>query len=246
MASDIMGFVKFQDGSFASLVKEGATLSGTADELQTGGVGLNQVSGVSIGQAYSGKVAIAAHIVCIKDGTNTTPGTGNGFSYGYFLGPDGKIICLVQGGGGSSSGLSPLSKPVRMQTGVTLQAGSVAATDGVVSAACAVYCSDGTSDVFRGTGVDATQVSMTNKDGATLGQALAGKKLIKAYATYNATKGLNEDGAGVGAFFHESAEGQLKMMFPPCQGNSQDPVPWIPCYGTTVLQNDTLKVTATT
>ena len=51
MASDIMGFVKFQDGSFASLVKEGATLSGTADELQTGGVGLNQVSGVSIGQA---------------------------------------------------------------------------------------------------------------------------------------------------------------------------------------------------
>ena len=82
MASDIMGFVKFQDGSFASLVKEGATLSGTADELQTGGVGLNQVSGVSIGQAYSGKVAIAAHIGCIKDGTNTTPGTGNGFSYG--------------------------------------------------------------------------------------------------------------------------------------------------------------------
>ncbi len=246
MASDIMAFVKFSDGSMASLLKEGASLAGTADELQTGGTGLNQVSGVSIGQAYSGKTAVAAHVVCIKDGTSTAPSSGDGFSYGYFLGPDGKIICLVQGGGGSSSGLSQLSKPVVMQTGVTFQAAAVAATDGVVSAACAIYCTDGTSDVFRGTGSDATQVSMTNKDGATLGQALSGKRILKAYATYNATKGLNEDGAGVGAFFHESAEGQLKMMFPPCQGNSQDPVPWIPCYNTTVLQNDTLKVTATT
>jgi len=245
MASDIMGFVKFQDGSFASLLKEGATTA-TVTELQTGGTGLNQVSGVSIGQAYSGKIAVAAHIVCVKDGTSTAPSSGDGFAYGYFLGPDGKIICLVQGGGGSSSGMAPLSKPVRMQTGVTLQAAFGAAVDGVCLASLAVYCSDGTSDVFTGTGVDATAVSMTNKDGSTFGQALAGKKLIKAYATYNATKGLNEDGAGVGAFFHESAEGQLKMMFPPCQGNSQEPVPFIPCYNTIVLQNDTLTVTATT
>ena len=133
-----------------------------------------------------------------------------------------------------------------MQTGVTLQAGSVAATDGVVSAACAVYCSDGTSDVFRGTGVDATQVSMTNKDGATLGQALAGKKLIKAYATYNATKGLNEDGAGVGAFYLEAADGTLKHMFPPSQGNGASPIPYIAGYNTVIQQNDTLTVSGST
>ena len=245
MASDIMGFVKFQDGSFASLLKEGAS-SATVTELKTGGTGLNQVADVSIGQAYSGKIAVAAHIICVKDGTSTAPSSGDGFGSGYFLGPDGKIICLVQGGGGSSSGLSPLAKPIRMQTGITLQATFVAATDGVCLGSLAVYCSDGTSDVFTATGVDATKVSMTNKDGSTFGQALAGKKLVKAYATYNSTKGLNEDGAGVGAFFHESAEGQLKMMFPPCQGNSQEPVPYIPCYNTIVLQNDTLSITATT
>ena len=245
MASDIMAFVKFSDGSMASLLKEGATTA-TTTELQTGGVGLNQVSGVSIGQAYSGKTAIACHVVCIKDATSTVAGTGDGFNFGYFLGPDGKIICTGQGGGGSSSGLSPLSKPVKMQTGVTLQACFVAATDGVVQGALAVYCSDGTSDVFKATGVDATATAMLNKDGSTIGQALAGKSIQKAYATYNAVKGLNEDGAGVGAFYLENAEGQLKMMFPPCQGNSQDPVPWIPAYNTKVLQNDTLTITATT
>jgi len=245
MASDLMGFVKFNDGTFASLLAEGAT-SATATELQTGGTGLNQVSGVSIGQAYQGKVAIACHIVAIKDATSVAPSSGDGFSYGYFLGPDGKIICVVQGGGGASSGLSPLSKPVRMQTGVTLQAAFVASTDGVVLGALSVYCSDGTGDVFTATGVDATATAMVNKDGSTIGQALAGKVITKGLATYNATKGLNEDGAGVGAFFVESAEGQLKMMFPPCQGNGQGPVPWIPAYGTPIGQNDTLTITATT
>ena len=235
----------FSDGTFASLLKEGAT-SATVTELTTGGTGLNQVSGVSIGQAYQGKTAIAVHISCMKDGTQTSPGSGDGFSHGYFLGPDGKIICVVQGGGGASSGLNPLSKPVRMQTGVTLQAAFVAATDGVVLGALSVYCTDGTSDVFTATGVDATATSMVNKDGSTIGQALAGKVISKGLATYNATKGLNEDGAGVGAFFIESAEGQLKMMFPPGQGNGSIPAPWIPAYGTRINQNDTLTITATT
>jgi len=87
---------------------------------------------------------------------------------------------------------------------------------------------------------------MTNKDGSSIGQSLSGKVISKALATYNATKGLNEDGAGVGAFFIESAEGQLKHMFPPQQGNGDRPVPWLAGYGTRITQNDTLKLTATT
>jgi len=245
MASDLYGMVKFSDGSMASLVASGATAK-TATELTTGPNDLNQVESVSIGQAYQGKVAIACHIIAIKDGTSVAPSTGDGFSYGYFLGPDGKIICAVQGGGGVSSAMSPTSKPVRMQTGVTLVAAYDSATDGACQANLSVYCSDGTSDVFSILAVADTATAMTNKDGSTFGQALAGKVLVKAIATYNSTKGLNEDGAGVSAFYHENAEGQLKMMFPPCQGNSQDASPWIPCYGTPVNQNDTLTVTCTT
>ena len=246
MASDVMAFVKFRSGQVASLLKEGATLSGTFDELQTGGTGLNQVSGVSIGQAYSGQVAIAAHVICIKDGTSVAPSAGDGLCAAYFLGPDGKIICTVQGGGGATSGFQPLVKPVAMTTGVTFQAAAQAATDGVCKATLAVCTQDGTHDVFQATAVDATKTAMVNKDGSTIGQALDGKSISYAYATYNSTKGLNEDGAGVGAFFLEAADGTLKHMFPPCQGNGQDPVPWIPGYNTRVLQNDTLSVTGTT
>jgi len=245
MASDMMAFVKFSDGSIASLLAEGATAK-VATELQTGGVGLNQVSGVSIGQAYTGKVAVAATAICIKDGTSTAPSVGDGLCYAYFLGPDGKIVCNVQGGGGSTSGMPALYKPVQMTTGVKFFAAYQAATDGVSLGSLAVCCTDGTCDVFTGTAVDATKVSMVNKDGSTIGQALSNKSIAQAYATYNATKGLNEDGAGVGAFFLESAEGTLKHMFPPCQGNAQDPVPFIQGYNTRILQNDTLSLTGTT
>jgi hypothetical protein len=245
MASDMMAFVKFSDGSIASLLAEGATVK-TATELQTGGVGLNQVSGVSVGQAYEGKVAVAATVICIKDGTSTAPSSGDGLCYAYFLGPDGKIMCNVQGGGGSTSGMEALYKPVRMATGVKFFAAYQAATDGVSLASLAVCCTDGTCDVFTATAVDGTKTPMKNKDESTIGQALSNKVIAQAYATYNSTKGLNEDGAGVGAFFLEAADGTLKHMFPPCQGNGQDPVPFIPGYNTRILQNDTLSVTGTT
>lgn len=244
MATDIMAFVKFRSGVCAPLQKLGAADNGTFEELTTGPQGaqqLNVVSGVSIGQAYSGEVAVAACVIAQKDAAATT-----GFSGAYFLGPDGKIICTVQGGGYSTSGFAPLAKPVVMQTGVTFQAASQDAQDGVAVATLAVYCTDGTADVFQATAVADTKTSMTNKDGSTFGQALAGKVIDSAYANYNSTKGLNEDGAGVGAFFHESSEGQLKMAFPPSRGLSAYPCPLIPGYGTRVLQNDTLSVTGTT
>ncbi len=118
--------------------------------------------------------------------------------------------------------------------------------DGVGVATLAVYCTDGTSDVFQCTTVDATKTAMTNKDGSTLGQALSGKVIKNAYATYNSSKGLNEDGAGVSGFFLESAEGQLKHIFPPCQGRQSVPIPLISGFGTIIDQNDTLSATGTT
>ena len=246
MASDVMAFVKFRSGQVAYLVKEGATLSGTFDTIQTGGNKVNQTSGVDIGQAYTGQVAVAAHVIVIKDGTSTAPSAGDGLCAAYFQGPDGKIICTVNGGGGSTSGFQPLDKPVMMTTGVIFRAAAQAATDGLCKATLAVCCNDGTHDVFQATADDGGAVAMVNKDGSTIGQALSGKALKYAYATYNSTKGLNEDGAGVGAFYLEAADGTLKHMFPPSQGNGASPVPIIAGYNTPINQNDTLTVSGST
>jgi hypothetical protein len=245
MASDLYAFVKFSDGSMFSGVASSASAR-TATELVTGGTGLNQVASISIGQAYTGRVAIAASIIAIKDGTSVAPSTGDGFAYGYFLGPDGKIMCNVQGGGGASAGMPKLLKPVRMTTGVKLYGAYEAATDGPAQASLAVACTDGTHDLFTILAVADTKTELKNKDSASIGQALDGKVISSYMATYNSTKGLNEDGAGVAAFYLESSEGQLKMMFPPCQGNGQEVVPWQPGYGTRVTQNDVASVMGTT
>jgi len=243
MASDMYAFVKFSDGSVASLLASGATAK-TATELTTGGVGLNQVSGVSIGQAYSGKTAVAAMVTCVLD---ATIGSTNSLCYAYFQSPQGVIMCVANGGGNNVSGFEKLAKPVLMQTGVTFVAAYQTAVDGPSQASVAIYCASGRSDVFTVLGVADTKTALLNKDGSTIGQALAGEVIAICYATFNSTKGLNEDGAGVSAFFIESAEGQLKHMLPPANGGAgQYPIPWIDGYGTRIEQNDTMSVTCTT
>jgi hypothetical protein len=243
MASDIYAFVKFSDGSVASLVADGATAK-TATECVTGGTGLNQVAGVSIGQAYSGRTAVAALVSCQLD---ATVGSTHSLCYAYFQSPQGVIMSIANGGGNQVSGFQKLAKPVLMQTGVTFVAAYQTAVDGPSQCSVAVVCASGKCDVFTVLGVADTKTAMTNKDGSTIGQALAGEVLMKVYATSNSTKGLNEDGAGVSAFFIESAEGQLKHMLPPANGGaSNHPLPWIEGFGTRIEQNDTLSVTATT
>ena len=238
MATAGYGFVQFSDGSFASLANAAVT-EATASDLQTGGTGLNQVSGISIGQAYEGKVAVAAAVQFQTD-DNTT----GMFANAYFLGPDGKIICLVQGNGCRGSGVYRLTKPVKMQTGVKLMATWDAQADAVGLASLGVYCADGTADVFTASAVDATKTSMTNKDGATIGQALAGKTIVNGYATYGASKGLNDNQAGVSGFYIESADGQLKFMYPPQLGLEHS---WWQMSGAKPVridQNDSLSVMA--
>ena len=66
MATSVYGFVQFSDGSFASLA-DNSVSEVTASEIVTGGTGLNQVAGVSIGTAFEGKVAIAASLLVQTD-----------------------------------------------------------------------------------------------------------------------------------------------------------------------------------
>jgi hypothetical protein len=87
---------------------------------------------------------------------------------------------------------------------------------------------------------------MVNKDGSSFGNALAGKVLTKCYATYSSTNGLNDDGGGNGGYYIESADGQLKLMFPPCDSISLDSmVPYTHlAVSVKIDQNDTLSVMA--
>ena len=240
MATDIRAFVQFSDGTFATLLKEGATAE-SVTSLPTGGNGLAQVSGVEIGQAYTGKTAVAASIQVQTDSAQTGQ-----FIYGYFLGPDGKIVCPVQGGSFSSTGLPKLAKPVKMTTGLTLQACFDAQADAVGLAALAVYCACGTSDVFFVKAVADTKTAMVNKDGSTIGQALTDKKITRVYATYSATNGLNDDGGGNGGYYIESSDGQLKGMYPPSVSvNPGQMIPFVDlAVPVTISQNDTVSVMA--
>jgi hypothetical protein len=221
MATDINAFGQFSDGTFGSFRKEGATAE-TVANVQTGGVGLAQVSGVDIGQAYVGKTLVAMAVQVQTD--DATTGV---FCHAYILGPDGKI------------------RPIVMEVGMTLQATFDAAADAATQlGSYVVYCSDGTSDVFTAKGIDATKTSMVNKDGSTIGQALSGKSIVCAYATYGSTKGLNDNGEGNGGFYIERADGQLKMMHPPAVFASTNAmVPYVEySQPVKIEQNDTLSI----
>lgn len=240
MATAIYGLVQFTDGSFAYL-SNAAVTEATLTEIQTGGVGLAQVSGVSIGQAYVGKTACAAMIQVQTDDAVT-----GAFANGSFQDPRGSIIVPVQGGNYSASGLPRLARNVVMSTGVTFHATWDLVADTVTMASMAVVCSDGTSDVFTvSPAVDATKTAMVNKDGSSIGQALDGKILKQCYQTYPSLNGLNDNQAGNSGFYIEAADGTLKGVFPPMAGQSENVVPWIqPPVGIRITQNDTLSVMA--
>jgi len=238
MATDIMGFVKFSDGTMGSFLKEGATAE-TVTSLPTGGNGINQVSGVEIGQAYNGKVAVACIVNCQTDSATTAC-----FAYGYFLDPQGKIMTVVQGGGSDTPGLPALPRPVVMTPGVTLNATFDALADAVALASLGVCCTDGSADAFFIKAVGDTATELVNKDGNGIGKALVGKVIKYAYATYSATNGLNDDGGGFGGLYIQDAGGQLKMVFPISKGKGAVASPFTPGYGTTIMQNDVAYVNA--
>lgn len=236
MATQIAIFCRFSDGTFASLVNS-AVSENVVTEIQTGGTGLAQVSGVSVGQAFVGKTMTHAVAKVTTEDANT-----GCFGYAYLLAPDGKIAMLIQGGGDHLGQFPPLCAPVKMTTGMTAQARFDSQADAATQqASLAVYCTDGTAEVLTATAVSDTKTAMINKDGATIGQALSGKTIMKAYATYSSQFGLNEGLAGNSAFYVESSEGQLKAMYPPSKVNAQELSDW-QIYPVRINQNDTASV----
>jgi len=241
MATAIYAFGQFSDGTFGSFANSNVTAE-TATEIQTGGTGLNQSSGISIGKQYEGKVLVAMSILVQTDDATTGQ-----FSYGYIAGPNGQIVTIVRGGDYQGQPVRPLCKPVRMQNGTKLFAAFDTASDAVSLASLAVHCASGRAEVFAVKAVDATKTELVSVvSGSTIGEALAGEVIQKYYATYPASQGLNDNQAGNSAFYVESSDGQLKYMFPPHTGNETDGgVDLGECVvPVRIEQNDTLSVMA--
>lgn len=210
MATAIYAFAQFSDGTFGSFANSNVTAE-TSTEIKTGGVGINQASDVSIGQAFAGKVCVALSLQVQTDDAVT-----GSFSYGYLLSPTGEMLCPVQGGNFGGVGLPRLKKPVRMAPGVKLFAAFDTVSDAVSLASMAVYCASGKSAIFSVKAVDATKTAIVDVlTGGSIGQSLAGERIVCSYQTYPATKGLNDNQAGNAGFYVESSDGALKLMISP-------------------------------
>jgi len=235
MAISASIWIRFSDGTCASLVNNSVTAE-TLTECTTGGNGYAQTSGVSVGQAFTGLQA--THAVCKVSEEDTANAC---FNYAYFQGPDGAIICPIQGGGNHCEDMPRLVKPVVMQTGVTAQVKLDVSADAAIQlASTTVYCTNGKCDAFFVKAVDATKTELVNAQGSTIGQALAGSTIAGSYSSYSSTYGLNESQDGNGAFYLESSEGALKGFFPPDKGNGLV-IQWTR-YPVMIQQNDGLFV----
>ena len=211
MATAIYAFGQFSDGTFGSFANAAVTAE-TSTEIQTGGVGVNQSSGISLGQAFANKTLVA--MSCLVQTDDAITGS---FCYGYILGPTGEMLCPVQGGNFGGVGLPRLKRPVQCVPGVKLFAAfDVVADAGTQLGSMAIYCASGKSAIFTAKGVDATKTSMTDiLTGNTVGQSLDGEHCVCSYQTYPAVKGLNDNQAGNSGFYIESSDGALKLMIPP-------------------------------
>jgi len=247
MATAIYAFGQFSDGTFGSFANAAVTAE-TATEIQTGGVGINQASAVSIGQAFANKTLIS--LSCLVQTDDATTGS---FAYGYLLGPTGEMLSPVQGGGYDGVGLPRLKKPVRCVPGVKLFAAWDAVADAVSLASIACYTSSGKSAIFAVKAVDAVKTSMVDVlTGATIGQSLAGQRIVCSYQTYASSKGLNDNQAGNSGFYVESSDGALKLMISPSTNGgynganyTEGQCPWVEyAVAIPIGQNDTLSVMA--
>jgi|TARA_R110000824_G_scaffold237307_2_gene426089 hypothetical protein len=242
MASNISVFLRFSDGTFGSLrttVTESSTAFGQYTEITTEGGDLNQTAAISAGQAFNGQTVTHAFALCATDSATTACFVG-----AYFEDTNGSIMVPIQGGGQHMSGLPMLKKPIRLMTGVVVKAALQDTADAVQIATLSVYCANGKSDVFAALGVDDTPTAMLNPQGKTIGQALDGQTISCAMATYGATNGLDDNDGGVNALYIENAAGVLKAMYPTAKGvGGNSPVPYI-TYPVSIVQNDTLTVTA--
>ena len=236
-AISIMG--RCSDGTFVSL--EDAATTNTLTTISTGPADLNIPQDQPFGKIYDGKVL--THAIAVAQ---TTDSDGGAFLYAYIEDASGQIVSIIQGGGNNVSGMPQLCRPLKVKFGMLAKAKFQDAADSAgLTASLAVSCKSGKCDVFFVTAVDDTPTAMVNKDGASIGQALVGQTIMKAYASYPGTRGVNDGVTGVSGYYIESSTGSLKAMYPPAGGDAGSGSHVTPFaeYPVMIEQNDTLTVT---
>ena len=219
MATGISIFCRFSDNSYGYLQNADVTAGATGEEILTSNAGgaLNQTSGVSVGQSFQGKVM--THALMKVETQNAATGS---YLAGYLLDPAGNILVAIQGGGGVVADLPKLCKPVRMSSGVRAWGAWQAQADSatlVVSLVC--YCASGKTEIFQVSGVDTTSTELVSQiTGASFGNALANETVVKFFAVYPSSVGMNNQLGGVSAVWVTSPEGQLKALIPPASGGA--------------------------
>ena len=144
-----------------------------------------------------------------------------------------------------------------MAPGVKLFAAFDTVADAVSLASMACYTASGRSAIFAVKTVDAVKTSMVDVlTAGSIGQSLAGQRIVCSYQIYAGGKGLNDNQAGNSGYYIESSDGALKLMVSPTSpsaatsvGSSPDYLqgtgPWVEyAVPVSIAQNDTLSVMA--
>lgn len=235
MATGITIGIRFNNGSIAYLQNDAVTSGAAGEEILTANQGgdLAQTAGVSVGQAYTGLVATHAFARAQTQAATTAR-----LLWANFRGPDGAIICPINGGGFAVGEMTPLYKPVKMTTGVVAYGAWEISADSGTGTASLDVCSPQKCDNFTVVAVDGANTELKNKDNATLGQSMNGVTVTEMTARYPASVGLNNALAGVSCLFITASDGTLKALIP---AQSQAGGSWVgPSvnYPVRILQND--------
>ncbi len=225
-------YFQTQSGKAISLYDDVVT-DGTAQEITSGGNGLNLVSGVSLGQFAEGEV-LTHGLAVFKDAG----------VYAYILDPNGKIIMPISICSDTSGArVLPLCRPIRMVTGMTCQILSVdngGASD--PNTGVGFYCTDGSTEYFTAQATNgATPVQFTSvQTGQSIGQTLSGKVIMKGFVN---TAVLLDAGESVGfqGIPILSSEGYTKAIYGATYAVSNQTLPQE--FPVRVMQNDTMQVT---
>ncbi len=212
----------------------------TTTTLKTGGVGLNQTSGLDFGNALVGEVVTRGFIICSSATSASVSAT---YSFGYIENADGSVAVPVMGGGCYSNQLPLLCRPVRVTVGMLLKMQSAQADATEVKANVMFYCASGKSAIFQVTAVADTETEIVDViTGGSIGQSLANQRIVKMASSFGNLYGLNDDGGGNNFFFIESPQGQMKGATFPVNAREGWYTEYTDC-GIPIGQNDTLKVT---
>ena len=224
--------VFFQTSSGKCLTLNAQTLTdGTAQEITSGGDGLNVVSGVSLGQYGSGETITHGLAMFSDAGV-----------YAYILDSNGKIIMPVAVSTDTgAAGVVPLCRPIQLQTGMTCQVLSTD-TGGSQGSNCSIsfYCSDGSVEVFDATATNGNTVQFASiQTNQAIGKVLNGRTIIKAYASTPLLLDAAE-ATGFMGFQVLSSEGYTKAVY--AASNVLYGQPPVQAFPDQIAENDTMQV----